>query len=1428
MSFGKFTRKEINDIVSCSWSQYWLRPAPIEWDIQLNSASVFGVATTGRGYYNWDYGGWTFGYRNTGSISNLVGSWSFAVNYDNIAAGDYSFAHGYQVTASGESSHAEGWLTRAGSSGSHTEGYNTSTGDPTFGARSTVLVDGAAVADTNLSWTGNGAGQHGGGFYTPNANWLRYFTNGLNQDGTVVIDTTTWPGNTLYYIPGGNTSVSMSVSMNSVSYTINAILYDPTANNYKIFVNYTYPGTVGPLVAIAGAVSPFLADTNYPLAHPANFLIDSLGYIETYPAEFSHAEGVNTLTAAVGAHSEGYFTTASGDYSHAEGSSSITIGVASHAGGLHTIASSSFQTVFGRYNLQNNTSDYFVIGDGTEDYFESRSNALGVNATRFYASNSIFFPDLPDALHPHFILFNTSSKEVFYRTGSNVIVGTASFSYTTKAAGIEWDIQLNSASFDSGTLGVARLGRGYYNDNLGAWTFGYRNTGSVGTWSFAINYDNLASGDYSFVQGLYVTASGTSSHAQGNYTEALGDYSHVEGSSSISLGIASHAEGLDTIASGAYSHAEGIETTARGRGSHAEGYNTNTAVNGILSHAEGGYTIAYGQYSHTEGYFTTASYFAINEPAAAHAEGMYTEAAAQGSHAEGSGSISYGKSSHAEGIFTVTVREGSHAEGFFTSASGEYSHAEGKNSISIGPFSHVEGSGSISFGTGSHAEGLGTLASASYSHTEGELTTVLSRGAHAEGYGTYVDIGSVYAHSEGYGTYVKGPYSHAEGYFTTASAISNKPIASHTEGWYTIAFGIGNHAEGYGTIATIDSIYSHTEGVETTSSAYGSHAEGFRTYIYSGSEYSHAEGGYTYIEGDFIHTEGYLTSGYGSGSHAEGYSSSTSGSYSHAEGYATQTTGSASHTEGIYTITRGESSHAEGSSSIANADYSHTEGRETQTYQDSANKAGQGAHAEGYQSITSGSYSHAEGYQTNAKGLGSHTEGFNTLTVTQGTYAHSEGGYTTSSKAYAHAEGYYTYANGIGSHAEGSGSIANGNYAHAGGLFTIAHSEGQTAVGRYNLNTNTSDYFVVGDGTEAARSNAFGVNDTRMYASNSIFFPDLTNVFKQHLLVYDTASKQVFFHTGSAYAGTGGSGTAISFYSASVLLTSNLSSLFVTGSGVRATTNASNGVTMSFTAGTGGGSAISVSNEGSLLTSGVTSFNFVGNAVDATGGPSVTVTINTGSNPAGLNVMDEGSTTSNPTTDLNFVGPGVSVVGAGAGSTVYIPSLIANSSFYLDRYVANTIYYGKAKEGWNATIWDLGQLLATPLTWSLADQYSNCGVPLWVDLTDGMDLIVCGNAYMVNGTNGKLQIALGYVTCGNFSNTTTVNQFVVTGGSIGGGAGNDWEETNNLVNESAECFSATFTATPLNPCNTFIYVGFGANSTADELRITYSIKAVYR
>jgi hypothetical protein len=90
---------------------------------------------------------------------------------------------------------------------------------------------------------------------------------------------------------------------------------------------------------------------------------------------YSHAEGFQTRTLGLYSHAEGYLATASGLYSHAEGKNTLASGQASHAEGLYTIAAGDYQTVVGRYNVGNDTTSRFIVGNGD---FESGKDAFKV------------------------------------------------------------------------------------------------------------------------------------------------------------------------------------------------------------------------------------------------------------------------------------------------------------------------------------------------------------------------------------------------------------------------------------------------------------------------------------------------------------------------------------------------------------------------------------------------------------------------------------------------------------------------------------------------------------------------------------------------------------------------------------------------------------------------------------------------------------------------------------------------------------------------------------------------------------------------------------------------------------------------------------------------------------------------------------------
>ena len=141
----------------------------------------------------------------------------------------------------------------------------------------------------------------------------------------------------------------------------------------------------------------------------------------------------------------------------------------------------------------------------------------------------------------------------------------------------------------------------------------------------------------------------------------------------------------------------------------------------------------------------------------------------------------------------------------------------------------------------------------------------------------------------------------------------------------------------------------------------------------------------------------------------------------------------------------------------------------------SGGSIGKYSHGLGYDVIASGDYSHAEGYRSTASDNASHAEGSGS--TASGQNSHAEGRSSTSSALAAHAEGYLTSATGGYSHAEGNDSWATGISSHAQNEGTRARSNYQTALGKYNIEDNNSDYSViVGNGSNTlSRSNALAL-----------------------------------------------------------------------------------------------------------------------------------------------------------------------------------------------------------------------------------------------------------------------------------------------------------------------------------------------------------------
>lgn len=326
------------------------------------------------------------------------------------------------------------------------------------------------------------------------------------------------------------------------------------------------------------------------------------------------------------------------------------------------------------------------------------------------------------------------------------------------------------------------------------YSFGTRNSGTVGKYSFSEGSAHTVSGNYSHAEGYFNTVSGQYSHAEGTGNRITGNHSHSEGSNNSASGQYSHAEGYNNGVSGNYSHAQGYMTKITNNYSHTQGYKTGSQ--GVSAHAQGYSTIADGHSSHSEGYQT---------------------------HAIGQGS-------HSSGINTIALNPGSFSEGSNTKAIGINSHSEGRKSIAIGYSSHVEGGISNQDNFSSFqidiSSGDTTIVDRNYiisnlkefkidPDEEPDLFAKYIIGASALDNQLYIQDASYDSTNQQYTikfnksltssiqdlnfilpSRTVGDLSHAEG--SSNSAIGN---CSHVEGIGCIAQGLASHAQNFNTYA---------------------------------------------------------------------------------------------------------------------------------------------------------------------------------------------------------------------------------------------------------------------------------------------------------------------------------------------------------------------------------------------------------------------------------------------------------------------------------------------------------------------------------------------------------------------------------------------------------------------------------------------------
>ena len=428
-----------------------------------------------------------------------------------------------------------------------------------------------------------------------------------------------------------------------------------------------------------------------------------------------------------------------------QGSNTAT-GEYSVALGNGTTSASNSQTVIGKFNVQDSSSNYaLIIGNGTDSSHRSNALAIGWDGL-IYVNNAQTGVDV-------------SSLSEVYDAGQTVDAGTT---YTID--GTTYTVGDHAEIFNDYTTHIA-IGKYSHVEGLPSRQYDPDPTSPIVQVNIA------------YCPGSHVEGVGNVAGAGGNPI-IIDDYT---------FGI--HAEGYKTVANhGNGAHSEGYETKSMGSGCHAEGENTVAGTNPdnptfyhSACHAEGCGTKAYGDYSHSEGGYTVSS--------------------GEASHSEGESTVSSGSCSHSEGYQTEASGSSAHSEGRETKAYAYYSHSEGYQSV-------VGISGRSDYGQYGHAEGCNTTVNGDCGHSEGQETVVKFTACHAEGShtqagGTHTSYptvsGGSYAHAEGYYSLALEDYSHAEGFQNHAFAD-----ASHAECYMnTVQWG-ASHVSGYHNIIDIN------------------------------------------------------------------------------------------------------------------------------------------------------------------------------------------------------------------------------------------------------------------------------------------------------------------------------------------------------------------------------------------------------------------------------------------------------------------------------------------------------------------------------------------------------------------------------------------------------------------------------------------------
>ncbi len=694
-------------------------------------------------------------------------------------------------------------------------------------------------------------------------------------------------------------------------------------------------------------------------------------------------------------------------------------------------------------------------------------------------------------------------------------VSSLSSSFATPA-GNDWDIQLKSGS----RFAVATLGSGSYNYNYGAWTFGVRGSGTIGSWSFSEGSGSLASGDNSHTEGILNTASNIASHAEGSYNISSGQNSHAEGSNVIASGDNSHAQGYNTTAIGLNSNSEGIGTISSGSNQSVVGaYNLQNNITDIFIIGSGsgnltrfdlatfGNNIKFNKLTQVTGnFYVTGSSFLSSSLTVT---GITTLSGS--TNISGSLNIIGPSTSIQPQILSID----SNGNVFFMNTSSIYTAPSGSSGITGSGVNNyvVVWSGSQFLVTGSilyndHSTqrlGVGTInptntltisgseaITGSWNLTGsaniiGPTLIPQSRILAIDPLGnvTLMDTSSIYPYSS---SSLGGPAGkdwdiqlRSGSQFavaTTGTGSYNYDYGAWmfgTRGLVSSSFPIGSWSFAANNNNVTIGKYSFAKGYNNIAGDDADSVEGFNTATVNNT-LANLNLNFNYTSSKLIATQ---PGNYVSSLTSLGFLNSNLNKWYYNNFDSTlyeASISSITYNSGT-TFTEISLGNLVGTDDISgngiiyfqlyNSDLkgnplaNHSEG-------EGSIAAGDASHAEGKYSIALNEGSHAEGFNTISSGTGSHSEGRNS--IASGNEAHAEGSNTLSSGTSAHSEGYSTTASGDFSHAEGYYTIAKTNYTHAEGRENIAYQTGSHAEGYKTISSGSYSHT---EGYQTITSNSY-------------------------------------------------------------------------------------------------------------------------------------------------------------------------------------------------------------------------------------------------------------------------------------------------------------------------------------------------------------------